>query len=774
MRTAPAGDILNQPARFQPPRPLGWSLSHVNIILPSLALGGAERMVLDVAHGICQSGSSGTLYVLNELSAEYPPTNDPDFPVVSLAGMGPADQMRTIAAQVLCSPTPVVISHMINTRLLQTLWCYGVPTIPVIHNSEMGWHEPVSCFDEPHVPLLVAVSEDVRRQLLAAGCPKPVSVIRHEIQRWKTEEEHERDRAEVRSRFGLTPDTLLIGMVGQFKAQKAYVRGVRVLAALERSRPVKLMIVGGWDHNWGAARQAHAATVAQAQELDVLDDLILVGAAPNATSYISAFDIFLNTSVYEGLSLACLEAVQLGRPLVLSDVGGQREIGAGPNRRLIGDPSDIPAYVAAVEALAGRSAPGPAPAPRSRHLVPQLWSLLADQALPPAASRRVDTLFVTSNLNQGGAQRSLTNLLVRIAPTHRSWLCVIDRVIGDGFIDMIRKTAVGISSPPASGSIIDRAQEILVLARRLGVRNIVFWNLESALKLVIAKAVEWYPIALTDVSPGPMLFDELESADELQRRIAFTADQYLDRLDHFVSKYGDGGPPTRFMGRPRHVHVIRNGVEVPPLRHTSRAGVRPASVDPRFALVTCGRIVPNKMLDALVAMMVSLTPRLPSASLTIVGGVDQRHVGYFEAIERLIDERGVRNVHFVGPRSDVFEFLHEFRVFVMMSRSQGCPNASLEAMAMGLPVIANPDGGTAEQVLDGRTGFLVDPADPELMAGRALELLADEGLARRMGADAREHVRANFSLEAMAEAYLGVLQHGLTPASRSGARTRAS
>jgi hypothetical protein len=182
--------VLNQPARFQPPSPLGWKSSHLNIIVPSLALGGAERSVLDVVQGLRQSGGTGAVYVLNHLAVEYEVEDDPAFPVISLAGIDPSDQMRTIAAQVLCSPTPVVVSHLIRTAQLRLLWRFGLQTIPVIQNSAMGWQEPVSNFDTPHVPFILAVSDDVKAQLRAASSSKPVCVIRHEIQRWKTAEDH--------------------------------------------------------------------------------------------------------------------------------------------------------------------------------------------------------------------------------------------------------------------------------------------------------------------------------------------------------------------------------------------------------------------------------------------------------------------------------------------------------------------------------------------------------------------------------------------------------
>jgi glycosyltransferase involved in cell wall biosynthesis len=748
--------VLNRPAQYQPPTPLSWGLNHLNVVIPSLAMGGAERAVLDAVYGLAQSGATGVLYVLNELPTEFAAADDPSFPCVSLAGLGPLEQMRVIATQVQCSPVPVLVCHLLRTALLQALWRFGVRTIPVIHNSAMGWHDPVSNYDDPHVPFIVAVSTDVKSQLRDNGAPKPVTVIRHEPQRWRSRIEFERDREEVRGRYAIADSTKLIGMVGQFKAQKAYVRAVRVLSALRATRDVKLMIVGGWDHTWGSGRQAHEATVTQARELGVLDDVVFVGAAQDAMPYMCAFDVFLNTSIYEGLSVATLEAASLGLPLVLADVGGQREIATGAPRVLIGDPSDISAYAKAIEEIWDSHEAAPAPPPRARHLIPQLWSLVAEAGVPTVPATTARTLFLTSNLNPGGAQRSLVNLLLHMPASHPVWLCVIDQVLGDTFVEALRATPIGLSSISATGNVIDRAHEILLLARRLGVTTVVFWNLDAELKLVLAKALECDPMTLVDVSPGPMLFEELDSAAVLQNRIGFSANDYLDRLDHFVAKYDGGQPGADRGGRPRHVHVIPNGVPMPAQVANAGRSVRPPTVDERYAIVTCCRIVPNKMIDTLVEVMAHVGQRLPAASLTVVGGLDARHLGYWEHVQELINASGITSMHFAGPCGEVFEFLDQFRVFVMLSRNQGCPNASLEAMTMGLPVVANPDGGTSAQVIHGTTGFLASADDPRRVADYLVTLLMDEDMCQRMGSATQAHVRQHFSMERMVASYMSI------------------
>jgi phosphatidylinositol alpha-1,6-mannosyltransferase len=83
-------------------------------------------------------------------------------------------------------------------------------------------------------------------------------------------------------------------------------------------------------------------------------------------------------------------------------------------------------------------------------------------------------------------------------------------------------------------------------------------------------------------------------------------------------------------------------------------------------------------------------------------------------------------------------------------------------MAAGVPVIANDDGGTGEQVIDGETGFLVPGLDPDSYAERALCMLGDPALRKLLGENAREHVKQNFSLTAMRERYAGLFRGSQT------------
>ena len=107
---------------------------------------------------------------------------------------------------------------------------------------------------------------------------------------------------------------------------------------------------------------------------------------------------------------------------------------------------------------------------------------------------------------------------------------------------------------------------------------------------------------------------------------------------------------------------------------------------------------------------------------------------------------------------DAREIYEALDVFVMSSRYEGMPYALLEAMSMGLPVVATRVCGCQDVVEEGVTGLLVAPDRPEELARQMLRLLRDPAYARRLGAAAREAVEREFPsarfLDRMADLYI--------------------
>jgi len=760
---------LNRPAPRQPAAPHFLMTSHLNVLLPSLARGGAERIVLDTLAGLRRRNATGKLFIVNRTRPSYAVEPADGIAVIPLDALDARAKLAAVATEVLASPEPLLFTHMIKADLLRSLWERGVETVPVIHNMRPSWQDPPAAFDHPKVPFIVAVSEAVAQQLRADGCPRPVVVLRHELQRWFNPDDQQENRRQIRERHGIADGTLVIGMVGAFKAQKAYTRAVRVLAKIRQLCPAKLMILGSWDHDWGYGRQAYEATCRLALELNVITDLLALGPVPDAERHFAAFDVYLNTSAYEGLSIALLEAVQTGCPIVTSDAGGNRE--ALPERAvLVEDSADIDAYATGIVRVLQARDRILVQKPPDFDLVPRLWCLMGRYRRPdnfrPLAGR-TGTLFLTDNLNIGGAQRSLVNLLERLPPGGK-WLAVLQPVYCQEFLDSIESRGVPVLSVHNATDYLDQVERILSLVERLQVRTLCFWNADARLKLLLAKILPPESVRLVDVSPGPFLFLEMDGSGEFQRRISFRSADYWARLDHFVAKHSGGAPPGLPVDGGK-VIMIPNGVpaaEATPPASPLPPPAFPKGVSPDLVIGAVCRITPRKRVDFLIDMMAELNAQLPGAALVVVGGVDPRHAEYWTNLLARLHAKGVANVHFAGPQAEVAPYLRLFKVLVMISDTPGCPNASLEAMAMGVPVIANSAGGTPDQVRHGVNGYLVGGQDPREMADHVRYLLANPKVQRRFGTAARSTVAKKFSMDQMVRRFQVLLETPVKAQSR--------
>jgi alpha-maltose-1-phosphate synthase len=185
----------------------------------------------------------------------------------------------------------------------------------------------------------------------------------------------------------------------------------------------------------------------------------------------------------------------------------------------------------------------------------------------------------------------------------------------------------------------------------------------------------------------------------------------------------------------------------------------PDAKTPRDAVLFVGRLTPHKGVDRLLQAL----PENASARIVGTPGHDPRPPEReYPSLLRSLAEG--HNVEFLHTVSDA-ELPHLYRsasVFVLPSVERTCYGRTirisellglslLEAMASGTPVIASAVGGVPEIVRDGETGFLVPPGDVSALRERMAEVLGDDRLAKRMGANARAHVLAGFTWEKVAE-----------------------
>lgn len=167
---------------------------------------------------------------------------------------------------------------------------------------------------------------------------------------------------------------------------------------------------------------------------------------------------------------------------------------------------------------------------------------------------------------------------------------------------------------------------------------------------------------------------------------------------------------------------------------------------------TIGRLTLQKGLKYLIHSAAIALRQTPQIKLFIIGDGPEK-----KNLVKLVNNLGIsERVIFTGFQKDVMPFLKVMEIFVLPSLFEGLPNVVLEAMAFEKPVVAINIPGVDEVVTDGETGVLVPPRSPESLADAIIELLNNEGKARRMGISGRERVEKYFNIELMVEKYENV------------------
>lgn len=181
------------------------------------------------------------------------------------------------------------------------------------------------------------------------------------------------------------------------------------------------------------------------------------------------------------------------------------------------------------------------------------------------------------------------------------------------------------------------------------------------------------------------------------------------------------------------IGVLGNGVTVPEER---------SPLDSNRVLFV-GRLAPKKGVQHLIEAVADVSS---DAELWIVGDGRKR-----EELERLASERNI-DATFIGQvnPSETDRFYYQASVFVLPStEGEGMPNAVLEAMSYGVPVITTRSGGLPTLITEGQNGYLVPMRDPKSIAERVDNLLDDSSLRHNIGTNGREYVIENHSWNAL-------------------------
>ncbi len=391
-----------------------------------------------------------------------------------------------------------------------------------------------------------------------------------------------------------------------------------------------------------------------------------------------------------------------------------------------------------------------------------------------APDDRIRVLLLLGSLHGGGAERVAVNLLngcdparfdVRMGLLRRAGPYLhqidperLDVAEGGGWLQdeqgnaalyrPERLLAGAVQAPRALAGLMRRARPHVAVSFLKGL-SLAAW---PAMGLLGADRPRW--LAREGNNALAVIEDEL--AHPLGRR---TVKALLGRCyraaDGVLANSADMAEGLRRDFRLARVHVAPNPIDLAAIEAGARATLDLAGQRP--FIVTAGRLEPQKGQDVLLrAFAASRAPR-EGLDLVILGEGSLRSRHQALAAELGIGER----VRFPGFQANPWAWFASARLFVLPSRWEGFPNALLEAMACGAPVVASAcDYGPREAIVHGRNGLLTPVGDVETLRTGLDALLGDPGRARQLGAAARLRAR-HYGLDRSISAYSAIFEaHG--------------
>ncbi len=168
-------------------------------------------------------------------------------------------------------------------------------------------------------------------------------------------------------------------------------------------------------------------------------------------------------------------------------------------------------------------------------------------------------------------------------------------------------------------------------------------------------------------------------------------------------------------------------------------------------LLSVSRLVSRKGFDLVIRALPTILEKFPH-TIYLLGGKGPDEARLRTMVTKSSDPKIQEAVKFIGfvPDQDLPSLYNLADVFLMPSRQinedvEGFGMVFLEANACECPVIGGKSGGIPEAIIDGKTGFLVDPGDPQDLASKVIKLLSDDTLRKRMGQIGRQRVLKEFN-----------------------------
>lgn len=370
-----------------------------------------------------------------------------------------------------------------------------------------------------------------------------------------------------------------------------------------------------------------------------------------------------------------------------------------------------------------------------------------------ATMTNLKILFVIDSLGTGGAERDLAEMLPQLGRFKVAPIVVSLRRREEGVQVDLQRQGFDVRILNTSGLIgrLAALRKILRTERPDVIQTVLFHSdLLGRLAAIGTPAKVISRLVNTD-------YDEIRLHDPNIRAIRFRLARLIDgwtarHLTHHIYANSNAVKTAAIRDLkipPDKITVIQGSREAtrlgqPSAHRRKLARIRLGLEENQKVLVNIGRKDYQKGQRYLLEAMAMLVPTHSRLVLLLAG----RSGDVSSELERLRDRLGLKErVRFLGHREDVQEILAAADLFAFPSLYEGLPGAVIEAMALGLPIVASDIDPVRETVEEGRNALLVKPASPNELALAIERLLGDPRTAQAFGRRGREIFDERFTLE---------------------------
>ena len=322
---------------------------HVLQIIDSMKTGGAEGGLLELSKGLVRRGYrvSVCYNTPGPRTADFAGAGIYTFRLKPLARVDPTLVVRLIQAMHR-DPPQIVHTHLFKSDIHGRFAARaaGAPVVfSTLHNNDIWARRPplgsLYGFTARFTDCLIAVSDQVKQyHLRYTGVPAgKVVTIENGIDPGLFSPERQ-DGAAVRAHLGISPDAPLFGAIGRLVVQKNHAMLIRAAAEIVRSLPnARFLVVGD-----GPLR---SELEDQVRKAGLIPAMLFPGLRSDIPAVLSALDVLVFTSKWEGLPRALLEGMATGKPVVATAVDGVTDVMVDGVTGLLTPPDDTEAFVRA-------------------------------------------------------------------------------------------------------------------------------------------------------------------------------------------------------------------------------------------------------------------------------------------------------------------------------------------------------------------------------------------------------------------------------------------